>query len=1025
MPSSSNAHDDGATNQRQATVTRKRTNGSGTRDEKQYIGQWRIGRTIGKGSSGRVKIAKHAVTGKYAAIKIVPKGLILNSRMSMSEAGARADKVLLGIEREIVIMKLIDHPNVLNLYDVWETSSELYLIMEYVPGGELFDYLVKRGRLPVSEALHYFQQIIYAVDYCHRFNICHRDLKPENLLLDKDKNIKVADFGMAAWEAGERMLETSCGSPHYASPEIVAGKAYHGSSSDIWSCGIILFALLTGRLPFDDDNIRSLLQKVKIGIFEMPDEIKDPARDLLKRMLEKDPEKRITMPEILSHPFFVSRPPRPIPGRSLVSPPTLDEVERPVNSVDEIDPDIMGNLKTLWSGVSDQEIIKALMCKDKTWEKTIYHLLIKYRNKHLENYNMEEEEYPDARERRQTRKQLQSSSSPARRKGVPAQDQSARLAPLGENETVANTPVKRPQAPTPNKASRKAPPECPTPTKQVSQARGPAGPRPPNSRGTSGASNSSQAPAIVLQGATPTKELPSPHTTSSRPRPEVITTPTSPAPLNVPRVEDANLQTFLNQIADQMNRFSARSSVASQSSTSSSAVLGSDYQACLAFAAGVTPSANPSSSVTENVIEEQGQFEDAADDQTDAEVASIHSGFTASIAPQSPLTGLGLGAPSAVVRPGLHPVAGPNQQRWSYASSAGSSYQGSSVGSYAPVESPQYIHSPVEVQAPVLQAERSAPRPPPRATRPAPPPISRPLPFSPAQHAYSEPTESLLPRDTSYVIIENSELPSDASLSSWGSKSSGFKAHRGLDGFGMLKKKKLSVESVPFSSGGLGSSATSPFNSPKRSWFNNLFNFKPATCTLLSRDNVSNTREKMRKILLSIGVRTAVTEIDGHKALKCRLDEVRDNGNVTTKGVRFRVEFTRASTSQAYSTLVTLTQEKGAESLFRACFSELKHFMDSQPSTPTTLSLNRSSVEQSRSVNSSNLLPAQSYQQQRYSATSADASAGAPTSPLLSAPPIRYTASAPTTPVIDSSPRFTSPYLQLPVSPQSLQMPSY
>jgi serine/threonine protein kinase len=94
--------------------------------------------------------------------------------------------------------------------------------MEYVPGGELFDYLVKRGRLPVSEALHYFQQIIHAVDYCHRFNICHRDLKPENLLLDKDKNIKVADFGMAAWEAGERMLETSCGSPHYASPEIVA-----------------------------------------------------------------------------------------------------------------------------------------------------------------------------------------------------------------------------------------------------------------------------------------------------------------------------------------------------------------------------------------------------------------------------------------------------------------------------------------------------------------------------------------------------------------------------------------------------------------------------------------------------------------------------------------------------------------------------------------------------------------------------------------------------------------------------------
>jgi serine/threonine protein kinase len=293
-------------------VSRRRTGSSSHRDDAKTIGQWRIGRTIGKGSSGkssickddlagnadpagRVKIAKHSITGKYAAIKIVPKGAILTSRLSVAEAGARADKVMLGIEREIVIMKLIDHPNVLNLYDVWETSSELYLIMEYVPGGELFDYLVKRGRLPVSEALHYFQQIIYAVDYCHRFNICHRDLKPENLLLDKDKNIKVADFGMAAWEAGERMLETSCGSPHYASPEIVAGKAYHGNASDIWSCGIILFALLTGRLPFDDDNIRSLLQKVKVGVFEMPDEIKGDARDLLRKMLEKDPERRITV----------------------------------------------------------------------------------------------------------------------------------------------------------------------------------------------------------------------------------------------------------------------------------------------------------------------------------------------------------------------------------------------------------------------------------------------------------------------------------------------------------------------------------------------------------------------------------------------------------------------------------------------------------------------------------------------------------------------------------------------------------
>jgi serine/threonine protein kinase len=122
--------------------------------------------------------------------------------------------------------------------------------------------------------------------------------------------------------------------------------------------------LLTGRLPFDDDNIRSLLQKVKIGVFEMPDEIKDPARDLLSRMLEKNPERRITMPEILQHPFFVSRPPRPIPGRALVSPPSLGEVDNPVNLANEIDPDIMGNLKTLWSGATEDEIVTALMSKE-------------------------------------------------------------------------------------------------------------------------------------------------------------------------------------------------------------------------------------------------------------------------------------------------------------------------------------------------------------------------------------------------------------------------------------------------------------------------------------------------------------------------------------------------------------------------------------------------------------------------------------------------------------------------------------
>ncbi|EGG07247.1 uncharacterized protein MELLADRAFT_77643 [Melampsora larici-populina 98AG31] len=395
---------------------------SGARDEiedPKKIGPWKIGRIIGKGSSGRVKIAKHRVTGQYAAVKIVPKHMLLSSRMSVNEAGAKADKMLLGIEREIVIMKLIEHPNVMRLYDVWETGSELYLIMEFVEGGELFDYLVNRGKLHEDEALHYFQQIICGVDYCHRFNICHRDLKPENLLLDNQRNIKIADFGMAALEASDKLLETSCGSPHYASPEIVSGLTYHGSSSDIWSCGVILFALLIGRLPFDDENVGLLLNKVRVGKFYMPPELSRDAQSLIRGMLTVNPERRMTMDEIKSHPWFTRLAPRPQPD--YIAPPTPDQITKAVGTASELDYDIVSNLQTLWFGASEESIVKALISDElsdfidipllspfsdsrtdtlnhhrKCWEKVFYFLLAKYRQRHLENFNDEDSPEPTA-----------------------------------------------------------------------------------------------------------------------------------------------------------------------------------------------------------------------------------------------------------------------------------------------------------------------------------------------------------------------------------------------------------------------------------------------------------------------------------------------------------------------------------------------------------------------------------------------------------------------------------------------------
>lgn len=243
--------------------------------------------------------------------------------------------------------------------------------------------MIKKGCLDEREAVSYFRQIIHGVEYCHRFNICHRDLKPENLLLDKHRNIKIADFGMAALETSDRMLETSCGSPHYASPEIVAGKIYHGAPSDIWSCGIILFALLTGHLPFDDDNIRKLLLKVQEGKFDMPESISPSAKDLIWKMLRVDPSARLSMEEILEHPLLRKYPAKRTSHR-LFSPVSTDFIARPVKCAEEVDPDILKNLQTLWHGASRDSVVEKLVSEEPNSEKTFYCLLMKYRHDHID-----------------------------------------------------------------------------------------------------------------------------------------------------------------------------------------------------------------------------------------------------------------------------------------------------------------------------------------------------------------------------------------------------------------------------------------------------------------------------------------------------------------------------------------------------------------------------------------------------------------------------------------------------------------
>jgi BR serine/threonine kinase len=225
----------------------------------------------------------------------------------------------------------MDHPHLLKLIEVYETCHHLCMILEFAGHGELFDYLVARRRLDLSLAVSIFREIVCGLEYLHAHGICHRDLKPENILLDEHDHIKIADFGFARWMRSN-IAETSCGSPHYAAPEVVRGLKYDGRIADMWSCGVILFALLAGKLPFDDPSIRTLLAKVKSGKYVMPTFFEEPVRDLISRMLHVDVTQRITMRQLKEHPVFrVGLPeryvvPQPLPIPHLTEPVPEDEI---------------------------------------------------------------------------------------------------------------------------------------------------------------------------------------------------------------------------------------------------------------------------------------------------------------------------------------------------------------------------------------------------------------------------------------------------------------------------------------------------------------------------------------------------------------------------------------------------------------------------------------------------------------------------------------------------------------------------
>lgn len=251
-----------------------------------FLSRYRLIKTIGKGNFAKVKLAKHLPTMKEVAIKIIDKTALNPSSLKK-------------LFREVTIMKKIDHPNIVKLYEVIDSQKTLYLVMEYASGGEVFDYLVAHGRMKEKEARSKFRQIVSAVQYCHQKQIIHRDLKAENLLLDGEMNIKIADFGFSnEFKPGEK-LDTFCGSPPYAAPELFKGLRYEGPEVDIWSLGVILYTLVSGTLPFDGTNLKELRERVLRGKYRIPFYMSTDCEHLLKRFLVLNPLKRVSLETIM------------------------------------------------------------------------------------------------------------------------------------------------------------------------------------------------------------------------------------------------------------------------------------------------------------------------------------------------------------------------------------------------------------------------------------------------------------------------------------------------------------------------------------------------------------------------------------------------------------------------------------------------------------------------------------------------------------------------------------------------------
>ncbi|KAK9845086.1 hypothetical protein WJX74_010435 [Apatococcus lobatus] len=270
------------------------------------VGRYYLGRTLGEGAFAKVKYGQHIETAEEVAIKVLDKTELVRASMVGQ------------IKREISIMRVLHHPNIVDLKEIMASRDKLYVVMELVPGGELFDQVIANGPFKEAKGRRVFQQLLDGLDYCHQQGIFHRDLKPENVLLAKDGSVKLSDFGLgalpASLQSGDGLLRTVCGTPNYVAPEVLQRRGYAGAPADLWSLGVVLFAVSAGCLPFEEASLADLYRKISRAEYRCPSWFSQELQDLLSHLLQPDPAQRWTVQQLRQHPW-VQVGYTPVPGQ--------------------------------------------------------------------------------------------------------------------------------------------------------------------------------------------------------------------------------------------------------------------------------------------------------------------------------------------------------------------------------------------------------------------------------------------------------------------------------------------------------------------------------------------------------------------------------------------------------------------------------------------------------------------------------------------------------------------------------------